>query len=130
MAFGWLIVLVALMLSPAVAQATLAVQVEEPNWTGSQAFVRISMRNTGTNSVQSARAVMFLFDDQGKVLGQRAAWVIGGTKEKPGLAPAATARHFFVIPTDKAVKKTKVTFTRIILDNGRILDAGKGYQFE
>ena len=127
-AVGWLSLL-ALLLSVPLAQATLAVQVDEPDWTGSKALVKVSMRNTGSNTVQSARAVMFLFDDKGKVLGHRAEWVIGGTKEKPRLAPEGTAKFYFVITTDKPVKKTKLTFTRIILDDGRIIEAGKGYKF-
>jgi hypothetical protein len=112
------------------ARATLAVQIDEPQWTGSKAFVKISMRNTGTNAVQSARAVLFLFDEKGKVVGHRAEWVIGGTRDKPGLAPEGTAKFHFAILTKEPVKKTKLTFTRIILDDGRIIEAGKGYTFE
>jgi hypothetical protein len=46
----------------------------------------LELKNTFTNNIESARAVVFLLDDQGKMVGQAAHWIIGGTKAKPGLA--------------------------------------------
>jgi hypothetical protein len=112
------------------AQATLTVQMDEPQWTGSKAIVKLSMRNTYTNSVQSARVAVFLLDEKGKVVGQKAQWVIGGNKEKPSLASEASTKFYVVIPAEKPFKKAKVTFTRIILEDGRVIEAGKGYRME
>ena len=113
-----------------VARATLTVQMDEPQWTGSKAIVKLSMRNTYTNSVVSARAAVFLLDEKGKIVGQKAAWVIGGTKENPPLATESTTRYYVVIPAEKPFKKARLTFTRIILEDGKVIEAGKGYKLE
>ena len=83
------------------------------------------MTNHYTNAVESARAVLFLIDDQGKVVGQETKWVIGGTKDKPPLAPQASTLYYFSVPTTKPFKQTKLTFTRIILEGGKVVEAGK-----
>jgi hypothetical protein len=124
------IVVLASLLAAATARASLTVRVDEPKFTGSKAIVKLTMHNTYTNAVESARAVVFVMNDKGKVTGQRVEWVIGGTKDKPGLAPNATAEYNMVVDTDKAVTKAKVTFTRIILNDGRVIDAGQGFKIE
>jgi len=92
--------------------------------------VKLSMRNTYTNGVQSARAAVFLLDEKGKIVGQRAEWVIGGTKDKPVLAPESSTTFYLVVPSEKPFKKAKLTFVRIILEDGRVIEAGKGYKIE
>jgi hypothetical protein len=114
----------------AVANAELSVKVEESKPAGSKAIVKLTMKNTYSTTVESARAVVFLVDDNGKVVGQKTEWVIGGTKDRPPLAPNGTNVFNFVIPTDKPYKKARVTFTRIILQGGQVIEAGKGFQIE
>ncbi|SRR6266404_1222066 len=114
----------------ATTQASLSVKVDEPTPAGSKAIVKLTMKNSWTNAVQSARAAVFLFDDAGKVVGQKAEWVIGGTREKPGLAADATAIFNVVVAVDKPFKRAQVTFTRIILEGGQVIDAGQGYDIE
>jgi hypothetical protein len=80
--------------------------------------------------IDSARAVMFLLDDQGKVVGQATRWVIGGTKDKPPLAPDAKTTYNFVVPTDKPFTKTKVSFNRVILEGGKTVDLSKDVSME
>jgi len=111
-------------------QAALSVKVDEPTPAGSKAIVKLTMKNNWTNAVQSARAAVFVFDDAGKVVGQKAEWVIGGTRAQPGLAADATATFNVVVGVDKPFKSAQVTFMRIILENGQIIDAGQGYAIE
>lgn len=113
-----------------VANAELSVKVQESKLAGAKAIVKLTMKNTYSKTVESARAAVFLLDDNGKVVGQRTEWVIGGTKDRPPLAPNGTNVFNFVIPTDKPYKKANVTFTRIILQGGQVIEAGKGFQIE
>ena len=71
----------------ATVQAQLAVAVSQPKVTGQKVMVTLAMKNSLTAKVESARAVCFLLDDQGKVIGQSTKWVIGGTKNRPALEP-------------------------------------------
>jgi len=112
------------------ANAELAVKIADPQFTGSKALVKITMTNHYTNAVESARVVLFLIDDQGKVVGQETKWVIGGTKNKPALAPQASTLYYFSVPTTKPFKQTKLTFTRIILEGGKVVEAGQGFEIK
>ena len=106
------------------SRAELDVTISEPKSTGSKVIVKLTMKNNFTNAVESARAVVFMIDAKGKVVGQRTEWVIGGTKEKPGLAANATAVFNMVIAADKPIERAQVTFTRIILEGGRLAEKG------
>src|SRR5262245_9871145 len=117
-------------LTVATTRAELSIRLSEPTRAGNTAFVKLSMKNTGTNSVQSARAAVFLMNADGKVVGRKVDWVIGGSKEKPGLAADSNATWNFVVPTDQPFTSAKLLFTRIVLDNGQVLPAGQGYTIE
>ena len=117
----WLVVATA-------APAALVVKVALPKTTGSRTVIELELKNTFTNNIESVRAVVFLLDDQGKMVGQAAHWIIGGTKDKPGLAPAGKTTYNFVVPTDKPFTKTKVMVNRLILENGKPADPIKNVQ--
>ena len=112
-----------------VAQAQLAVTVSPVKVTGQKAIVPLALKNNLGEKVESARAAVFLLDEQGKILGQATKWVIGGTKDKPGLAAGATNAFHFVIAADKPFTTTnltaKVTFNRVVLVGGKLADANK-----
>ena len=110
------------------AQAKLLVKVDEPKTTGNKAVIKLTLKNTFKESVESARATVFLLDERGKVVGQAVQWIIGGTRDKPALAPDATTPYNFVIPTDKPFTRTKVTFNRIILEGGKVVDAARSFE--
>jgi len=103
----------------------LEVTVNEPKTTGSKAIIKLELKNTFKEKIESARAVVFLLDDQGKVVGQITRWVIGGTKDKPALASGAKTTFNFVVPTEKPFTKTKVSFNRVILEGGKTADVNK-----
>src|SRR6266700_4205268 len=113
-----------------VVHANLVVNVGEPKTTGGKAVIKLEMKNTFKDKIESARAVVFLFDDQGKVVGQTTRWVIGGTKDKPALAPDGKATFNFVVPTDKPFTRTKVSFNRVILEGGKTVDVNKDVSIE
>jgi hypothetical protein len=112
------------------AHASLSVKMDDPKITGNKAVIKLTMQNTYGTTVESARVAVFLKDEKGKVIGQKAEWVIGGSKDKPALAPNTGAEYFLMVPADKPFQKTDVIFTRIILEGGQVIQAGKGFQLE
>jgi hypothetical protein len=110
-------------------QAQLAVTVLPVKTTGNKAVIPLAMKNNFTNRIESARAVCFLLDDQGKMVGQSTKWVIGGTKDRPALAAGATNTFNFVITSPQSFTTTnltaKVSFSRVVLDGGRQADLTK-----
>ena len=92
---------------------------------GEKAVVKLDMRNTFKQKVESARAVVFVTDPEGKVVGHAVRWVITGQKNLPALPPGGTNNFNFVIPLTGSVATTnlaaKVQFVRVVLDHGRIV---------
>jgi hypothetical protein len=110
------------------AQAQLEVKVDEPKRVAQKAVVKLTLKNAFKEKVESARATVFLLDDEGKVVGQSTQWVVDGTKDAPVLAPDAEATFNFVVPTEDPFTKTKVTFNRLILEGGKSVDPAKNVQ--
>jgi hypothetical protein len=117
-----------LLIAPTIARAALTVKLGEPKQVGKKAIIKMTMKNTFTEKIESARAQIFLLDDQGKVVGQAVRWVIGGTKDKPALAPDTETTLNFVVSSDKPFATNKVTFTRLILDGGKIVDVNQNVE--
>jgi hypothetical protein len=122
-------ILVALVFWQFQATAQLAVTVSPAKATGRKAVVPLAMKNDFAENIESARAVVFLLDEQGKMLGQGTKWVIGGTKDKSGLAPGRTNTFYFVIvagrPLTTSNLTAKVNFSRVVLEGGRLADVAK-----
>lgn len=116
------------------AHAQLAVTVFPPKVTGQNAVVPLSLRNDLNESVESARAVVFLLDEHGKMLAQATRWVVGGGEGRSKLAAGATNSFQFVIASDKlsstSTLTAKVTFSRVVLDGGKAADVTKSVQIE
>ena len=115
------------------AHAQLAVTVSPVKVTGQKAIVPLALKNNLTENIESARAAVFLLDDQGKMAGQSTKWVIGGTKDKPGLAAGATNVFHFVIPLAEGNSRqfgstnlaAKIQFNRVVLEGGKLADVTK-----
>jgi hypothetical protein len=75
---------------------------------------------------------VFLLDDSGKMVGQASRWVIGGSKNNPGLPAGATNTFNFVVAVDKSLSSTnltaKVSFSRVVLEGGKLADVNKDVQ--
>lgn len=101
------------LICPALASAQLLVSVSPPQVTGDKAIVPLELKNQFNQGVASARAAVLLLDEQGKLVGQSAKWVIGSlqtaTNPKPGLAAGSTNTFNFVI-TAKVVSRPTPRF--------------------
>ena len=108
------------------AQAQLAVTVSPPKISGQKAVVQLALTNNLSWSVESARAICFLLDDQGKMVGQSTKWVIGGTKDRPKLAPKSGTKFNFVITSQQPFTTTnllaKISFSRLNLEGRNSVD--------
>jgi hypothetical protein len=62
------------------ANGQLTVTVSPPKIANDKAAIELKMKIEFAERVKLARAICFLLDDQGKVIGESASWVIGGTK--------------------------------------------------
>ena len=122
------------LLWPLLGDAQLAVTISPPKVVGQKTVVPLAIKNSFGEKIESARAVVFLLDDQGKVVGQSTKWVIGGSQGKPGLAAGATNVFHFVIASDKPFATTnltaKVTFSRVVLAGGKLADVNKDVKIE
>ncbi|TAL06776.1 MAG: hypothetical protein EPO07_01305 [Verrucomicrobia bacterium] len=111
------------------AQAQLAVAVSPPKVIGQKAVVPLAMKNNFSDKIESARAAVFLLDEQGKMVGQATHWVIGGNQDRPGLAAGATNVFYFVVNNATHLPMTnlttKVTFNRIVLEGSKLADVNK-----
>jgi hypothetical protein len=109
--------------------AQLMVTVAPPKIVGQKAVVPLALKNSLPEKIESARAVVFLIDEQGKIAGQASQWVIGGMKDRPALAAGATNAFYFTISSDRPFQTTnltaKVSFTRVVLEGGKLADMSK-----
>jgi hypothetical protein len=110
------------------AQAQLAITVSPPKITGQKAIVSLAMTNHLAESVESARAICFLLDDHGKMVGQSAKWVIGGAKAHP-LQPKSGTTFNFVVTSPQPFATTNLTanvsLSRMVLSGGKLADIAK-----
>ncbi len=124
----------ALLLWPLLAGAQLAVTISPVKTTGSKAIVPLTMKNGFAERIQSARAVCFLLDDQGKIIGQASRWIIGRTRDQAGLAAGTTDAFNFVVAAARPLTSTnltaKLSFSRVVLEGGRLADANKEVQIQ
>ena len=108
------------------AQAQLAVSVLPPKIADQKAVVELKMKNDFTGKIESARAICFLLDEQGKMVGQSSKWVIGGTKNRPALEPKNETSFNFVITSSQPFTTTnltaKVSFSQVVLEGEKLAD--------
>ena len=107
-------------------QAQLAITVSPPKITGQKVVVSLAITNNLAEKVESARALCFLLDEQGKMIGQSAKWVIGGTKDRPALEPRNGTTFNFVITSPQPFTTTNLTanvsFSRVLFGGGKPAD--------
>jgi hypothetical protein len=120
-------ILVSLFFCAEKVDAQLAVTVTPPKVVGQKAVVQLKMKNYFGDAVKSARAVCFLLDEQGKMIGQSTKWVIG--QNKTGLESKAETTFNFVITSPQPFTTTnltaKVTFSRVVMDGGKLAEVSK-----
>jgi hypothetical protein len=107
------------------ARAELLVAVSATNSLGRKVVLKLDLRNTYTESVESARGHVFLTDEQGKVVGHGAKWILGGIKEKSGLKPDHTTNYNFVVNSDKPFTTVIFSLDRVILEGGKVITSSR-----
>jgi hypothetical protein len=111
------------------AQAQLTVDVSPPKAAGRKVVVLLAIKNGFAKSIDSARAVVFVSDEEGKVVARDTRWIIGGGSKLPPLAAGATNVVNFVVSADKPIATTnltvKVSFTRFVLEGDEQADISK-----
>ena len=116
------------------AQAQLTVTVSPVKTTGQKAIVLLAMTNDLAESVESARAVCFLLDEQGKMAGQSTKWVVGGTKDRPALQPKSGTTFNFVITSPQPFITTNLTaqvsFSRLVLEGEKLANPKTDVQIQ
>ena len=118
----WAAVLLPMLLLTASAQ--LAVTVSPPKVIGQKALVKLAMSNGLPEKIESARAICFLLDEHGSMVGQSTKWVIAQNKTE--LAPGKTNTFNFVITSQPPFASTnltaKISFSQVVLDGGKPVD--------
>jgi hypothetical protein len=121
--------LLLLLICTLTVHAQLVVLVSPVKIVGQKAVATLEMTNNLAQSVKSARAICFLVDERGKMIGQSSKWVIGGIKDRPALLPNSGTTFNFVITSPQPFISTnltaRVTFNRLVLDGGNLADVSK-----
>jgi hypothetical protein len=125
----WTLLLCFVVLYSPKALAQLDVEVLPPKLTGKKAVIKFTMTNSFKEKIESARAAVFLLDENGSMIGQGSRWVIGGTKDLPALDPGKKTTFNFVVQARQPFTTTNLTanisFTRIVLSGGQQIDPSK-----
>jgi hypothetical protein len=123
-----------LTLAVALCRADLIVTPSAPKISGNKTVVVLGLKNNFSQPIESARAALFLLDDQGQMVGQSTKWVVGGGKDRPSLAAGATNVFNFVITSVKPLTSTnltaKVSFSRVVLEGGKLANPTKEVTIE
>tara|TARA_B100001093_G_C26246347_1_gene766621 strand:- start:20 stop:433 length:414 start_codon:yes stop_codon:yes gene_type:complete len=124
------ILLAFLLFLSASLHANLEVSITEQVSSGNKGLVKLKMANKFDQGIRGARAWVFLMDDEGKVVGNKAEWLVGGTEENlqkspNGLQSGEELETSMVVDTQKPFTKTKVTLSKLILNDGKSVDPRK-----
>jgi hypothetical protein len=117
---------------PLASYSQLTVETQPLKLTASKAVVPLTLKNSFEAKIESAKASVFLLDEQGKMVGQGSRWVIGGETQagpKAALKAGGTNVFHFVITSDKPFASTnltpKIIFNRVVLEGGKPVDVLK-----
>ena len=132
-------------LLPFLCHADVEVSLGEVESTPGKSLIKLTAKNTFDQDVRDARVWVFLMDGEGNVVGNKAAWIVGGgtgasdeklSKTRSPLAPDEEREFLIVVSHDGPASKgrgkvdattlsPKITFTRIILADGTSIDPRK-----
>jgi hypothetical protein len=115
-----LIALSLLSLCGTIVAAELSVTLLPSKTVGEKVIVPLALKNGLPEKVESARAVMFLFDGRGKVVGQSTHWIIGGETNRAPLLVGGTNTYQFIVPKGgKEFVTNRLTVTHVKLASGK-----------
>ena len=119
-------------LAVTLCRADLIVTQSPPKTVGNKSVVLLRLKNTFAEPIQSARAVCFLLDDQGKMVSQTTKWVIG--QNNTSLESKGETTFNFVMTSPQPFTTTnltaKVSFSRVVLEGGKLADVAKDVKIE
>lgn len=121
-----------LFITLASGNAQFAVTISPMKITGQKAIVPLAMKNGFPVKIESARAVCFLLDERGRMVGPPTTrWIIGGSNTDR-LPAGATNSFHFVVTSDRPFTTTnltaKMSFSRVVLEGGRLVNVSKDVQ--
>lgn len=100
--------------------------------TPEKSIVSLTTKNSFSQPIKSARVWVFALDESGSVVGQKSAWIIskehrdrGDRSCLPSLDAGETAEIKMAIDTERPAASTKVTFTKIVLADGSLINPHK-----
>ena len=103
--------------------------VSKPVVQGDALMVKLTLQNNLPETIESARAVVFVTDETGKMVAEAARWVVGNADGNSSLESGATNQFNFVLRTRAATSSTnlaaQVSFNRVVLENGKLADLAK-----
>lgn len=126
-----------LSLSILCADGQITVALSKTEQIGQQALVKIELNNNYDQSIKGVRIWVFMMDQNGKVVGEKAQWIVGGdNSNKPDFQNTALEsgninEYTVAVDTlraqteDEEPFKARVTFSRLILSDGTLLNPQK-----
>jgi hypothetical protein len=105
--------------------ADVEVTVLSTRETGGKATVSISLANTFKQPVREARVWVFLLDSEGKVMANKAQWLVGSAETPKTWAAGESQPCAVTVDVPRPVASTRVTFSRLTLADGTEVDPQK-----
>jgi len=126
------LLLISLLLSCSLqAEFEVSLQTTEDS-TPDKSMVTLTAKNSFSQPIKSARVWVFALDESGSVVGQKSAWIIskenrdrGDRSYLPTLDAGETAEIKMAIDTERPAVSTKMTFTKIVLADGSLVNPHK-----
>ena len=119
------------------ANAQVEIRLTETKQVGQKALVKMELNNGYSQALKGARVSVFMMDEEGKVVGQKAQWIVGGddaTKtdsQNSALESGKKNEYAVAVNTlrgqteDEEPFKARITFSRLILNDGTLLNPQK-----
>jgi hypothetical protein len=105
--------------------ADVEVTVVSTREVGGKATVGLSLANTFKKPVKEARVWVFLLDSEGKVMANKAQWLVGSAETPKTWAAGESQQCVVTVDVPRPVASTRVTFSRLTLADGTEVDPQK-----
>jgi hypothetical protein len=105
--------------------ADVEVTVVSTRVVGGKATVGLSLANTFKQPVKDARVWVFLLDSEGKVMANKAQWLVGSAETPKSWAAGESQQCAVTVDVPRPVASTRVTFSRLTLADGTEVDPQK-----
>ncbi|MGB0371725.1 MAG: hypothetical protein ACPGN3_10250 [Opitutales bacterium] len=111
------------------ALARLNVSLTDANWKDGKASLSLEASNAGDSAITGARVWIFLMNDDGKVVGNHAEWIIGGKRPEdnpnPSLDAGEESTYEVSFKNEKPFTQARVTFSKLLGEDKKPLNPRK-----